>query len=368
MKKILFTGGHHTPAVSVIQQIRKQKLDFELVWVGHKYSMINDISESAEYKEITALSIKFLELKASKMYRNINLSSILKFLKSLYYSLKIIHKERPDLIVSFGGYLAVPIVFIARLYGIKIISHEQTRSSGFANRVIAFFANEILLTWPTSTRFYQRFKSKTSIVGLPVRRNIFEGEKLNNINPELLTVYITGGKQGSHTINLIIEQSLDFLLQHFNVIHQVGSNSYYKDFDRMKNLGIGNNGKYIIQEFIGQSEIGSVFKTADIVITRGGANTIYELGLLGKPAIIIPITKSSHNEQFENAKFLEENGSAIIISEEQFTTELLIKSLESIKSNFSEYINHAQKINTTLTKDADIKITEKISNWVSKTS
>jgi len=369
MKKILFTGGHHTPAVSVIAQIRKQNLQVELLWVGHKYSMVNDVSQSAEYKEISLLSIKFIELKATKVYRNVNISSIFKFITSLYFAYLIIKNERPDLVVSFGGYLAVPIVIIAKLlFSIRVISHEQTRASGFANRVIAYFADEILLTWPSSAKFYKKFIHKTSIVGLPVRQDIFQGERLDLLNPDLLTIYITGGKQGSHTINLVIESSLEYLLANFNVVHQVGSNSYYKDFERMKDLGKIGKGKYMIEQFVGQDKIGSVFQSTDIVITRGGANTIYELGLLGKPAIIIPITKSSHNEQFENAKFLEENRSAIIITEKEFTKQTLIKSLESIKNQLSVYKENAQKANTKLTKNADVSITEKISYWLSKTS
>jgi len=365
-KKIMFSGGHHTPAVSVIAQIKKQGMLVDLVWVGHKFSMVNDTSKSAEFKEITGLGIRFIELKASKMYKNVNIGSVLKFAISLIVSFRIIKKEKPDLIVSFGGYLAVPIVIIGRLFKLKIISHEQTRSSGFANRVIAYFADEILLTWPSSSKFYTKFQDKTKIVGLPVRKNIFKGNKLTNLNQDLLTIYITGGKQGSHIINLAVEESLDKMLQEFNVIHQVGSNSYYKDFDRMKGLGQGKTGKYLISEFIGQDEIGSVFQSSDIVITRGGANTIYELGLLGKPAVIIPISNSSHNEQFENAKFLEENGFAIIITEETLSASTLLDSLKSIKDQLNVYESNAKKINSKLKKNADVSITEKISYWLSK--
>jgi len=366
MKKILFIGGHHTPAVSVIQEIRKENLPVNIVWVGHKFTMVNDTSVSAEYKEIIDLNIPFIELKAAKMFKNVNLFTFIKFIKSLYFSFKIIKKEKPDLVASFGGYLAVPIVIIAKVFGIKIITHEQTRSAGFANRVIAYFADEILLTWPSSARFYKKFYNKTSITGLPIRQDIYKGKRLDTLNTNLLTIYITGGKQGSHIINLVIEESLNKLLQNFNVIHQVGSNSYYKDYDRMNNLGKNGKGKYIIKKFVSQHEIGDVFKSADIVITRGGANTIYELGLLGKPAIIIPISKSSHNEQFENARFLQGNGLASIITEEKLTSKTLILSLNSIKNQLKVYKKNAKKINAKLIKNADVEITEKIRYWLSK--
>jgi len=364
--KLLFTGGHHTPAVSVIQKIREQDPNTKIFWIGHKYSMVNDTSVSAEYNEITELGIDFYELHAAKMYKNVSVASIFKFILSIFSAYKLLKQIKPDLVVSFGGYLAVPVVISAKILGIKSISHEQTRTSGFANRVIAYFTDEILLTWPTSAKFYERFKQKTSIVGLPVRVSVFQGERLQNLNNSLSTIYITGGKQGSHAINLVIEESIDKLLQNFNVIHQVGSNSFYKDYERIKELGKTGNGTYIIKKFVGQSEIGSVFKSTDLVITRGGANTIYELGLLGKPAIIIPITNSSHNEQYENARFLEECNSAVIVNEEELTSSTLINSVESINKKLDVYTSNANKINSKLIKNANVQIAEKISNWLSK--
>lgn len=153
MLKLVFTGGHHNSALSVAQEIKKRGIG-DIVWFGHKYSMLGDKNVSAEYREVTQNEIRFRELIAGKVYKTFNpvhwIRLPLGFLQAFFFLLQ----ERPDLVVSFGGYLAAPVVFCAWVLGIPIVTHEQTTVVGLANRFIAWFADKVFVTWPQSKQYF----------------------------------------------------------------------------------------------------------------------------------------------------------------------------------------------------------------------
>lgn len=323
MKRLVFTGGHHTSALAVAKELKNK--DWQIIWFGHRHSMWGDTSDSAEYKDVTAADIKFYDLQAGKFYRTYNPLKLLRipwgFIQAFIWLLKL----KPAGIVSFGGYLAVPTVITGWLLGIKAITHEQTVVSGWANKLIAQFATKIAVTWPSSLKHYP--SSKTVLTGLPLRQEIIDLKntktpKSKNSKPVL---FITGGKQGSHIINKTIFDSLSELTQKYHVIHQTGSSTIHNDLEQAQKI---NNPNYEYFAYSSELQISSLAR-ADIVISRAGAHSIYELGILGKKCVLVPIPWVSHHEQDENAKFLQEAGLAIILSENNLSSKTLMTCLDS---------------------------------------
>jgi UDP-N-acetylglucosamine--N-acetylmuramyl-(pentapeptide) pyrophosphoryl-undecaprenol N-acetylglucosamine transferase len=153
---------------------------------------LGDTNTTFEYREITSLGIPFYELHAGKVYKTLNIKRLLKVPYGFFQAFYLLLKIRPNVIVSFGGYLAVPAVVAGWFLGIPSLTHEQTVVSGYANKAVAFFVKKILITWPSSEKYYP--KNKVEIVGLPLRKEIFEKKSNNiNINADLPTNLYLGG-------------------------------------------------------------------------------------------------------------------------------------------------------------------------------
>lgn len=362
--KIVFVGGHHTPALAVFAALhRKFKIrnsKFEFFWIGHKYSMWGDKSVSAEYQEVTARGIPFFDLKAGKLYRTFHPLKLLRlpfgFLQAFYYLLKI----RPQLIVSFGGYLAPPVVIAGWLLGIPSVTHEQTVVGGWANRLVARFAKKVFVTWEESLKFFP--KEKTVVTGNPIRPAIFKKTQIHS--PKLKTLYVTGGKQGSHLINEVVREALPQLLKKYNVIHQCGRSSVYNDFDTLRSqlstLKSDLRSRYLLKDYFTEEEIGAVFAIADVVVSRAGANIVYELAALGKPAILVPIPWVSHDEQRQNAQILVDAGLAVIIEEEDLTSQSLVAQIDDLFANLERFKEGGQRARKLIKLDAAEKLADEI--------
>ncbi|MFS8130558.1 MAG: UDP-N-acetylglucosamine--N-acetylmuramyl-(pentapeptide) pyrophosphoryl-undecaprenol N-acetylglucosamine transferase [Candidatus Dojkabacteria bacterium] len=345
---ILFTGGHATPALAVISELKKRGYT-NFLWVGHKYNQQGNTEVSPEFKLVEEAGIKFIDLKTGKLNRKWTLQnflpSVLSILMIFYgfiQSKLILLRNRPAIVVSFGGYLAVPVVIIAWVLRIKIITHEQTIVTGLANKIISKFANKVCISWESSKQFFP--SNKTVLTGNPIRREVFKIEStdlIKDLDPKKPTLYITGGNQGAHEINKRVFEYLPNLLQECNIIHQTGNstatNDYQKAIEMKKELPGDISIRYVPVDYVKSNEIGAVFNKADVIFSRSGANTITELLALGKLSILMPIPWTSGDEQTKNARILEETGLGfIIIQKDNLTSkqiyQTILLSLNQIKT------------------------------------
>ncbi len=237
MKKIVVCGGHHNSALVVADALREK--GYQVFWLGHKYSMIGDENPSAEYLEVTQKGFPFTEIKAGKLQpRHHFFQYLLRIPLGFWQSFVSLRRIKPDLIFSFGGYLALPVVYVGWLLGIPVVTHEQTVVSGLANQLIAKVAKKVFLTYEASSKYFPQ--GKVVVTGLPLREGILKkGKKLFQNNKK--TIYVTGGKQGAHVINEAVWAILPSLLIEFNVIHQCGSTSVFDDIKkaRLVEAGLG---------------------------------------------------------------------------------------------------------------------------------
>lgn len=363
--KIIFTGGHHNSALEVARKILELKPETRILWLGHKYTMLGDKSISSEYKEVTNYNIDFKDLKAGKLYKTLNFIHWVRLPYGFFQSLLFLIRFKPDLVFSFGGYLAVPVVLAAWILRIPSVTHEQTSVTGLANRFISKFVDKIFITWESSRKYFN--SNKTILTGLPLRESLLYPKGVIddfNFKNELPTIYITGGKQGCHSVNNIIEKYLADILSFTNVIHQIGSTTITNDFNILtkahEKLSPELKNRYIPREYIYENEIGTVFKKADLIISRSGAHTTYELMTLGKPSILIPIAWSSHGEQLANAKKLADMGLAKVLEEKNIKKDILLKEIKYMLKNLNNYKNSRNKIKNHIIFDATEKIVGEI--------
>ncbi len=341
--KILMTGAHFTPAVAVAEELRKYS-NTKIIYVGRNKTLEGDNSKSVESQILPKFGIKFIPIITGRLQRSFTiytLPSLFKLPIGLIQAFYIVLREKPDLILSFGGYVAVPVVFIGWLFSIPILIHEQTLVSGLANKISSYFASKIALSFNQG----QKFSEKVIVTGNPIRRGVLnpitemasEFQQLfkNARKQKLPVVLITGGNQGSHLLNISIEKIIDKLTKYSYVIHITGE-SKFQDFERLEKL---QNDHFIVRKWIGE-EWGAILSKIDLVVSRAGINTLTEIAYMGKPALVIPIPYLYQDEQVVNANFFEKLGMVQILPQSRLSGEVLLKH---IKLMFSDLDNLTKK-------------------------
>ncbi|MBN1915636.1 UDP-N-acetylglucosamine--N-acetylmuramyl-(pentapeptide) pyrophosphoryl-undecaprenol N-acetylglucosamine transferase [Candidatus Dojkabacteria bacterium] len=337
--KFMFVGGHLTPALAVLEELKVQGYT-NIVWTGRKYSQEGDKRKSSEFKLIKSKGIKFYNLNTGRLQRKWVLKTLLLGLKNLLMipfgflkAFNIVLKEKPDIVISFGGYLALPIVCSAKVLNRKIVTHEQTVVTGLANKFIAKLANRVFISWDISRKYFPA--KKTVLTGNPLRKEVFQtGTNDFDFHNDRPIVYVTGGSQGSNTINWRLLEILPKLLKHANVIHQTGSSTVTQDYEKAlkkkKRLNKKLQENYVVRKHIFGRQIGEIFAKSTLVVSRSGANTLTELLALGRPAVLIPIPWSSGDEQMKNARMIESIGLATVLTQEEITPDLLYNRILNV--------------------------------------
>jgi UDP-N-acetylglucosamine--N-acetylmuramyl-(pentapeptide) pyrophosphoryl-undecaprenol N-acetylglucosamine transferase len=344
--KLLITGGHLAPALALIEEIEKTKKEVDIIFVGRKYPTDKERTLSLEYKEINKKNLTFVSIEAGRLNRIISVSSIISFLRIPFGFIQaffIINKYRPDKIMSFGGYLALPVVFWGYIFRVPVFTHEQTIKPGIANRLISFFSKKIFVSFEEVKNNFP--PEKTYVSGNPVKPSVFKIiEAPFEIKKDRPVIYVTGGSLGSHSINLHIKDILKPLLEKYTIIHQVGDTKEYHDYEDL--LAIKNQlandlqSRYFLVKHFFDNQIGFVYNKADLVIGRAGANTFFELLALNKPALFIPLPWSSGREQQHHAEIFAKVGCGEIFHQISPSGKLLrlidqmIDKIDYYKGNF----------------------------------
>ncbi|MBI3385368.1 UDP-N-acetylglucosamine--N-acetylmuramyl-(pentapeptide) pyrophosphoryl-undecaprenol N-acetylglucosamine transferase, partial [Candidatus Gottesmanbacteria bacterium] len=293
----------------------------------------DDHSLSLEYKSLAAKkNIIFVNIISGRIQRFLTLQNLLApfalvvgFLQAVYYLVKY----QPDLILSFGGYLSVPMVLAGWFLRIPVISHEQGFAPGMATKINAIFSTRICVSWEESLKNFP--SGKTVLTGNPlgegIRKTYQEKSPFPFPNFKLPVIFITGGNQGSHDINMIIKELLPSLLPWFIVIHQCGGHLGYHDENDLKNyvktMPESLQKNYFVISHIANEDMGIIYNRSALVIGRSGINTISELIYWQKKAILIPLPFSQGKEQEKNARYLENLGLGVVINQNELTPDKL---------------------------------------------
>lgn len=335
--RIVVTGGHLSPALAVISKLKGH----DILFVGRKYAVEGDKALSFEYQTITSLGIEFKPITTARLQRKLTkytFTSLLKFPAGLTQSASILKSFKPDVVLGFGGYISLPIIFAAYLLRIPVVIHEQTMEAGMANKIASRFASKICISWPSSFDYFP--KEKTVLTGNPLREEItkVKGKAVKN---KEFTLYVTGGSLGSHFINVLIEKNLKNILAKYFLVHQAGNSKHYDDYDRLSllknSLGKELSEKYELVKHFAPNEAAQALNNSDLVISRSGVNTVTELAYLEKPALLIPLPFAQRSEQLKNALFLKDLGLAEVYHQQGLTAESFKDALERMVENIEKY-------------------------------
>ncbi|MDP4178504.1 MAG: undecaprenyldiphospho-muramoylpentapeptide beta-N-acetylglucosaminyltransferase, partial [Bacillota bacterium] len=330
--KIILTGGgsagHVTPNLALVPRLKE--LGYEIQYIGTK--------DGIERKIIEGENIKYNIISSGKLRRYFDLKNFtdpFRVIKGVKDAYEIIKKEKPNIVFSKGGFVSVPVVIGAFLNKVPVIAHESDMTPGLANKIASSYCTKLCVTFPESLNHSN--KKKTILTGTPIRDDLFMGSSIKghkicgfgNDKPILLVI---GGSLGARTINNTVRECLEDLLRKYNIIHICGKNNLYKKYDKKDG--------YKQFEFV-SSDLNHFFAAADIVISRAGANVIFELLALKKPNLLIPLSaKASRGDQILNANSFEKRGYSIVIQDDNLNKDILLTKLEDLYNNRQKYIKN----------------------------
>lgn len=352
------TGGHVFPIIAIVRQLKKYPFfeRQEFVYLGPK-------DDFAKFLENEGIKIKFI--KAGKIRRYFSPSS---FILNLFDPLKMfigtiqsffyLLFKRPKLIFSKGGFGALPVTIAGYLLRIPIILHESDSVPGMANRICARFAKKVLLAFPKNeTKFFSLMKpeDKFVFVGNPIREEMIRGDK--KIGKEIFqltgrrpVILILGGSQGAQRINNVILEALLDLLDLFEIIHQCGQNNL-KEVETLSNFILEKDQSkkiyYHLYGFLDEDQLKHAYKVADLVISRAGSGSIFEILANGLPSILVPLPEAAQDHQRENAYIVERYGAGIVIEQINFKRHFLVNKLHFLFSHpeiLQEMKNNTQRL------------------------
>jgi len=363
--KVLITGSHFTPAQAVIEKLTEIP-DLDIVYLGRKYARDDDKAPSVESKILPELGVKFIPIIAGRLNRFFSFYSIIALLKtpigfiqSFYYLLK----EKPDLIVSFGGFTGMPVVVCGWLLSIPSLIHEQSLKMGLSNLISSLFTQKVAVSFKDTKLPIFIDQKKVSVTGNPIRKELLNpGQPSKEIKSFVDSlkrrrkslVLITAGNQGSHFINLIIEDKLTELLGITTMIHQTGDSKY----DDYATLEKNESENYFVSKWIEGSDLSYIFEKADLVISRGGMNTLLELALKSVPTLMIPLRVGS--EQKNNVLYFKKIGLGEVLEEDKITPDILTKKIKELLEQKLYYKKTAENAKKIVILDADKKLVQEI--------
>lgn len=344
MKKIAFTGGGTIGHVAVNLALipEAQKRDIETIYIGSKKGIEKEmITDSAK-------DTKYIPISSGKLRRYLsfeNLKDVFKVLKGVLDARKVLKKEKPDLVFSKGGFVSVPVIIAAKSLKIPSIVHESDVTPGLANKISMKFANKMYTTFEETLKYVP--KEKSDYIGAIIREDLRDGSKeegyqLTGFNDQLPVLLVMGGSLGSKALNKAIRDNLDYLTKKYQIIHLTGKGHVDHSI---------KNDNYVQYEFV-SNELMHFYAITDTVISRAGANAIYEFATLKLPMLLIPLgLDQSRGDQIDNAKIFEKNGYAKVLQEKDVDQSNLISQLDKLENEREAIIDKMSHFKESYTKE-----------------
>jgi UDP-N-acetylglucosamine--N-acetylmuramyl-(pentapeptide) pyrophosphoryl-undecaprenol N-acetylglucosamine transferase len=347
-KHILLTGGgtagHVTPNIALLPTLRAA--GYAISYIGSATGIERELMarENVPYYSIpTGKLRRYLDLK--------NFTDIFRIKMGFFKSLYLVARLRPQILFSKGGFVSCPVVWACRLLRVPVVIHESDISPGLANKLSLPFAKRICYSFPETATHLP--KSKAVHTGIPVRESLLTGDPakgraLCGFSDAKPVVMVIGGSLGAQAINTCVRSSLDLLLKDFNVCHVCGKG----------NLG-ENRAGYAQFEYV-NAGLADLFALAEVVISRAGATTLFELAALRKPSLLIPLPLSaSRGDQILNATSFENQGFSRVLPQEKMTAETLVENVKIVYEN-------REKMALSMKEKAPQNAIEKIAGLIEK--
>lgn len=353
--KILLTGGGTlgsvNPLIAIYEEAKKQNKDWDWFWVGTR--------SGPERKIVSSLGMQYEWIFGAKLRRYFSLHILIDpilLLFGIFRSLLIMSTAKPDVVIGAGSFISVPVIWSAWLFRKKIIIHQQDIRATLSNKLTAFCADKITVSFEKSLEDYP--KEKTEYTGNPVRNALIKGNpsiiqdkfELNKSYPTLL---VTGGSIGSKALNDWVLDNLGELANNINLIHLTGKGKMDESI---------KHDNYHAIEFL-RGDMFHALAAADVVISRAGISTLTELAYLGKSAIIIPMPKT-HQE--DNAFHFANNHAVRFYRQDQLD-DRVIKDIKTLMSSKDEREKLSERMKDMMKRGGRERLVEIITQMSSRT-
>ena len=320
-KKIILTGGgsagHVTPNLALLPQLQAEGI--EVHYIGTADGIERTIV--SERSDITYHVISSGKLRRYFSWKNF--TDPFRVLRGMFQARRIMREVKPAAVFSKGGFVSVPVVIAAHGKHIPVVTHESDYTPGLANKINAKFADKICVTFEDTL---SHVGAKGVHTGTPIRPELYEGDKERGLSflgfddkkPILL---VMGGSLGAAAVNDAVRAALPKLLLSYDIVHLCGKG---KVDESLAQPG------YRQFEYVNE-ELPDVFAATDIVVSRAGANAVFEFLALSKPALLIPLPRSaSRGDQILNAGYFARKGFAMVLEQESLTPETLLDAVNDL--------------------------------------
>jgi len=319
------TGGHTSPAVAIIEELRKRDPRLDVQWVGRKGAIEERVSKT--------YSVPFRSVPVEGWPRERSLKQVwvgAKLALGVGRSLLLIRKFRPQLVLGVGGYVSLPLILAAQRMKVPTILHEQNKRLGLANRLAAGRASLILLSYPETVGEYPR--ERAAVLGNPVRAGFAhppakaDACAVFELDPEAPVVLVSGGSQGAHTLN----QAMFDLLEGSDEAESAQFIWMTGPADAGRAHAVAEQSPIRARVFAFIDDMVSACAAADLIVSRAGASSTAEIALLGKPSILVPYPFATDNHQEQNARAFEDAGAACVLLDNECTGARLRELIEGL--------------------------------------
>jgi UDP-N-acetylglucosamine--N-acetylmuramyl-(pentapeptide) pyrophosphoryl-undecaprenol N-acetylglucosamine transferase len=356
-KKILLvgggTGGHVTPLLAVIEK---------LLEMGKNADSIHFVTdrESAKMDYVLGHRINVYSISGGKFHRFFTLANIITpflVLAGFLQSLSLLIKIKPKVVLAKGAYLSLPFVCAAWLLRVPVYLHESDSIMGVTNQRLSVIAKKIFVTFPKD--YYSTdLKDKIIYSGLPIRKRFFRKIKERNF-PSNSRIMIWGGSQGAEKLNELMLLSLKDYLARFELYHICGPEKFASCQKAKDDLTGELKNRYHLFGFLGR-EIEKIIQSVDLVVSRAGATSLFELAVLAKPTIVIPYPYAAANHQEKNAQYFAAKGAVVFLKEGQLDSKKLKRVIFDLMSKPEERLRLSHSIKNLSSHNAAEIIAERL--------
>ena len=323
------TAGHINPAIAIAKRM-KREYNAEILFIGRQKGMENDLVQKEGF------DIKYIEVEG--LIRSLspkNIKVLIKYITAIQKAKKIIREFAPDVVVGTGGFVCAPVMTAANALNIPTLIHEQNVFPGMTVKMSANFVNVVATSFEDMKKYVsEKVAKKCVLTGNPLRENLFdltydEARKKLGIGDEIFIVTV-GGSLGAKTINNALCEIINNCTQeNIKILGGTGERFYNEVMENIDKEKLTENVSVVPYIY----NMNEVLPAADLIISRSGAVTVSELAALGRPAILIPSPNVTHNHQEYNARYLEKNGAAKVVLENEVSGERISEEISSILKN-----------------------------------
>lgn len=350
------TGGHIFPALAIADEIKKQMVNAEILFVGAEGKM--------EMQKVPEAGYKIFGLPIAGIQRSLtlkNLSFPFKLLNSLKQAKKIVKNFKPDAVIGVGGYASGPTLRAASSLGIPCLLQEQNSYAGLTNKWLKNKVKQICVAYEGMEKYFP--SPKLNLTGNPVRKNLLDlpdrstALKSFDLNADKKTILVLGGSLGARTINESIVQNLDLLAkQDYQMLWQTGKLYHKEMLVRSENA---DKKQLKVLEFI--KNMDEAYAAADVIISRAGALSVSELQVVGKPVIFVPSPNVAEDHQTKNAQALVKENAALMVKDTDAVDDLLPIAFKLLQDKEKQ-----NELSENIKKMAKPKATEEIVSIIFK--